>query len=559
MRVRVVRRGRGAYPASAQRPITTTLPTAPAAVMLWDTTGRLPVLALDFDAKHGHGPRSTEHDAHDALRLLTETGLKPVADRSPSGGWHIYARLPQPAAAWEVRQTATALTRRWPTLDPSPLLNPAHGCLRPPGSTHPTGGHQRLLGPLTAAVSAFTAPPPADAWQRLRDRVGAPTISLQPDPGELGTAAVGVTRRTIAADADTLARTGTHPRRDFASPSEARYSVICSAVAAGWELADVEAALRTTWTWLHASYGTKHHSALLRDWRKAKNQRTRNLRQKTVRSPDTSQHRPQAHAPTPVLTNDDPHLLLRKFTTHTREHARRHHYSPVLRAVLAALTWAGHVQGRTLINVGVRALAEQAGLHFDTVAGALHTLADDGLIMRLSTGRGPDADLWRLNTELAEHARPARGRRVALRPVFRTLGGHRAGEIYELLRETHHPLHVRDIVTTLGYPRQRVHETLQLLAGFQLATVEPHTGWTLGPANPDTLARQLGGWQHWHDQHHRHTQQRAHWRAWLQRHRPPTISTDQLILDELDAALPEPDWIAEYATGTSPPRHSAVS
>ena len=566
MRLLVTRKGRAAYPATAQRPLADRLPATPAAVMLWDHTRRLPVLALDFDAKNGHGPRTAQRDAQDALRLLSEIGLHPVADRSPSGGWHVYARLPHPAAAWDVRQVATALGRRWPSLDPSPLLNIDHGCIRPPGSPHKTGGYQRLTGSLQDAVTALRADPDPQAWARLRDRTGAAHTAPDTAPADqLGTAAVGVTRRQIAVAADTLARTGQHPHRGFDSPSEARYSVICSAVAAGWALADVETALQGTWTWLRDSYGTKHRSALLRDWRKAQNQRTQNVGKRTVRIPNTSQQIHRGGTPNPVLPDsDDIHLALRRFTTYTRHHARAHGHSPVLRAITESVIWAGHVQGRTLINIGVRALAEQAAVSFVTVAAALHTLAEDGLIQRLSTGRGPDADVWRLNTELADHHRPARGRRVGLRPVFRILGRHLAGEVYESLKDATGALTAREIALQLGYSRQRVTEALQLLAGWRLATVTPHTGWTLGPADPTELARRLGGWTDWHNQHTRHQQQRAHWRAWLERHRSPTIDPGQLLIDEIDAALnaDEHAWIAEYANGTSPPepaRHAATS
>ncbi len=464
-------------------------------------------------------------------------------------------------AAWEVRQVAVALSRRWDTLDPSPLLNVDHGCIRPPGAPHPRGGYQRLVGPLTDAVTALSTLPDPQAWARLRDRIGAATVVPDlPTPDELGTAAVGVAHRRIAAAADTLARTGTHPHRGFDSPSEARYSVICSAVAAGWTLANVEVALRDTWVWLRTSYGTKHHSALLRDWRKARNQRTQTVGRRTVRIPDTSQQDTQGGRAAP-LVSDDPHLALRRFTTHCRHHARSHHHSPTLRAVLEGLVWAAHVQGRVLVNIGVRSLAEQAALSYTTVADALHTLAEDGLIQRLSTGRGRDADVWRLNTELAERARPARGRRVGVRPVFRTLGGHRAGEVYELLREAHESLPTGTIARTLGYDRQRVHEVLQLLAGWQLAVSIPHQGWILGPADPTALARRLGGWADWHDQHQRHTRQRAAWHDWLERHRSPTIPTGQLVLDEFAAVMPDDDaWIAEYASGISPPlAHSRQS
>jgi len=567
MRLLVTRKGRAAYPATAQRPLTAGLPKTPAAVMLWDHTRRLPLLALDFDAKNGHGPRTAARDAQDAVRLLSEIGLHPVADRSPSGGWHVYARLSHPAAAWDVRQVATALGRRWPSLDPSPLLNIDHGCIRPPRPPPKTGGYQRLTGPLHDAETALRAEPDRQAWARLRDRTGAAHTAADTAPADqLGVAAVGITRRQISVAADTLARTGQHPHRGFDSPSEARWSVICSAVAAGWNLADVEAALQGPWSWLRDSYGTKHRSALLRDWRKARNQRTQNFGKRTVRIPNTSQQIHRGGTPHPVLPDTpDIHLALRRFTTYTRHHARTHGHSPILRAITESVIWAAHVQGRTLINIGVRALAEQAAVSHVTAAAALHTLAEDGLIQRLSTGRGPDADVWRLHTELAHHHRPARGRRVGLRPVFRVLGRHLAGEVYETLRTATGPLTAREIALELGYDRQRIYEALQLLAGWHLAVVRSHVGWTPGPADPAALARRLGGWADWHNQHTRHTTQRAAWRAWLERHpSSPTVDPGQLLIDEIDDVLAHDTdaWIAHYATGPSPPagaHHSPAS
>ncbi len=563
MRLMVRQNGRAAYPAGAQRPLSPQLPNAPAAVMLWDRTRRLPMLALDFDAKNGHGPRSTERDAQAALQLLAEVGLHPVADRAPTGGWHVYARLPQPAAGWEVRQLATALGRLWPTLDPSPLLNPEHGCIRPPGSAHRTSGYQRLAGPVAEAVAALTRTPAAEGWKRLRDRVGATHIQTPAAdfPAEMTRAAVGACRRSINATADQLARTGQHPTREFPSPSEARFSVIRSAVNAGWSLSDVDLALRGPWAWLRTSYGSKHHSALARDFHKARNQRTHELRKRTVRISDTSQPVTQGGSPSRFLPgSDDPHLALRKFTTHTRNHRRHRGYSPRLRAVLDAVIWAGHVQGRIYVNVGVRSLAEQSGVHYDTVACALHELAADGLLVRISTGRGRDADVWRINVELGHGQRPARGRRVGLRRVFRVLGGHLVGEVYEALVESPTPLQTGDLARILGYDRRRVYEALLLLGGWDLASSSQHLGWTVGAADPTALARRLGGWDDWKQQHDHHQAQRAMWRTFLERHREPQVPSGQLLLDELEAAAPDSQtWIEEFASGTSPPEATVIT
>lgn len=556
MRVLVRRKNRATYPETAQRPLSPAVPTIPAAVMVWDATGRLPVLALDLDAKNGHGPRQATADAVKAVDLLTEVGLYPVADRGPTGGWHVYARLPQPAAAWEVRQVVAALGAFLPSLDPGPLTNPVHGCIRPPGSVHKTGGHQRLVGRLDEAVAAFTTDPAADSWQRLCERINAAEAQPEPDPAPhaVASAVVGARRRRIAGAADTLARTGTHPARSFASPSEARFSVVCHAVNAGWGLADIENAMRTDWTWLKCSYGNKHHTALARDFTKAKKRRSKQRVDRPVRISDTSRHNSQRGVPT-LLNGDDVHLALRRFTTHARQHSRNNDFSPTLRAVLNAVIWAGHVQGRLLVNVGVRSLAEQAAVHFDTVALMLHELADRGLITRVTQARGIDADVWRINIELGEGHRPARGRRVGLRPVFRTLGGHLVGEVYETLVDAVDPLAVADLTRTLGYDRRRIHEALLLLAGWDLARTSSE-GWIRGQANPDALAKRLGGYDHWKAQHDLHVSQRADWAARLEhlRNRPVEQAPGQLDWDaEFAAVAPGVDeWIEAFAGGSPP-------
>lgn len=560
MRTLVRRKAHAAYPETAQRPLSATPPTVPAAVMLWDATGRLSVLALDLDAKNGHGPRTAESDAMTAMTLLREVGLHPVADRGPTGGWHVYARLPQPAAAWQVRQVVAALRTLLPSLDPGPLTNPVHGCIRPPGSAHKTGGHQRLVGSLEAAVDAFTTAPEASAWKRLCERTGAYEMppAADPAPPTIAAAAVGIRRRHIAAAADALATTGTHPGQSFKSPSEARMSVICHAVNAGWGLADIEHGMRTKWSWLKRSYGAKHHTALARDFTKAKRRRSQERVQRPVRISDTSPHNSQRGAP----QGDDVHLVLRRFTTYARDHSRVNDYAPTLRAVLNSVIWAGHVQGRVLINVGVRSLAEQAAVHFDTVASMLHTLAADGLITRVTRAHGVDADLWRINVELGEHHRPARGRRVGLRPVFRALGGHLAGEVYEMLHDAVHPLTIADLVARLGYDRRRVHEAVALLAGWDLAS-RRDAGWACGGADPDRLARQLGGYDDWKAQHDLHVTHRATWLARIKhlRQHPDSPLPGQADWDaEFEVAAPaDHAWIAAFAGGSPPHMDDATA
>ncbi len=554
----VRRNGRSAYPATSQRPLSSTPPVAPAAVMLWNNQQQLPVLALDFDAKNGHGPRTASADANAALQLLTKAGLYPFADRSPVGGWHVYAPLPTPQPADQVLLVVTALAQRLPSLDVGPLANPLHGCIRPPGSAHKTGGFQRLVHSHHEVVLALTSRPRPDAWTRLRQELVAELRATPPPTAAADSpAAAGIRRRRMAEAAEQLAVTGQHPARAFKSPSEARFSVMCHAVNAGMTLADVHCALRDRWAWLRTSYGTKHHTALARDFTKAKQQRTTALLSRHVRPSDTSLHNTQRGAhPTVEL---DVHLALRRFRTFARHHSRTAGYSPTLRAVLTSLLWAGHVQGRILINTGIRSLAEQAGVHYDTVASMLHQLATDGLITRISRAHGPDADVWRINVELATQHPPASGRAGGLRRVFRVIGGHLVAEVYETLPDspTADLPSSMELATDLGYDRRRVHEALRVLAGWGLA--EQASGrWHRGPADPHSLSHQLGGEDDWAAQHALHQRQRQAWTARL-KHLHTTVPVrvrGQLQWEaEFDLVEPQDAWVEDFAGGSPPASH----
>jgi hypothetical protein len=542
MRMLVRRKGRPVYPASTQRPLSDQLPATPAAVMLFDATGRLRCLALDLDAAT-HGPQQVIEDAADAVQLLTEAGLRPFVDVSPSGGRHIYAVLPQPVPAHEVAQVATALKRQLPSLDTSPLLNPAHGCIRPPGAVHKDGGHQRLLTPVATVRKALTAAVPGEAWRTLRQTLHADRIDIAPPPATAeSAAATGIRRRGLATDYDELARTGRHPTRTYASPSEARMAVIGAAVRAGWGLTDLEHAVTGTWTWLHASYtgkyGNRWRSRVGKEFVKAKNTRGEHLCRRHVRDSDTSQRETRG-APPPSRTlpltgaAGDPYLLLRKFFTFATDYARRHRFTPTQRSVLRAVVWVGQVQGGLIINAGCRSLAEQAGCHFDTVAATLHELASHGLVSRVREASGTEADLWQLHVELAEQHRPVRGHIRGLHPAFRVIGGHDTAEIHHELQHSPTPVTAAALATRLGYPTSRTHEQLRLLAGWNLAVRSVH-GWQAGPADLDALSQRLGGHDAWQAQHDRHVAQRERWR--------------DLLVSRGEAPLAgQLDWDAEFA------------
>lgn len=101
----------------------------------------------------------------------------PVAS-GPGHGRHVWTRCRQEIPARLVKRIADALTgangRRplCPTLDPGPLLNPATGCLRAPGSPHRGGDHSRLLEHTPdEAIAVLAEGAPLAAYQQLAERL----------------------------------------------------------------------------------------------------------------------------------------------------------------------------------------------------------------------------------------------------------------------------------------------------------------------------------------------------------------------------------------------------
>jgi DNA-binding MarR family transcriptional regulator len=131
------------------------VPDGPFAVYL-ARDGRYFALAFDLDAKSGSAAARTSArcDATALARMLTAAGIRFVeAASGPSGGRHLLATFPEGLPAGFVGRLARHLARSvTPTLDPTPLCNPATGAIRPPGAPHSAGGRSTLLTPPAAAL-----------------------------------------------------------------------------------------------------------------------------------------------------------------------------------------------------------------------------------------------------------------------------------------------------------------------------------------------------------------------------------------------------------------------
>lgn len=156
------------------------LPGQPAAVLVYGSDGTARCVSLDFDVSRG-GQGHVEADVERLTGLLGRCGAGWFADRSPSGGRHVYVPLAVPVGFVQVRQVALALRLLLPSLDVSPLVNLTAGCIRPPGARHRTGGWQTLDGSLTAAARLVGAPNGPQVWAALLEHLAPQLDTLALD------------------------------------------------------------------------------------------------------------------------------------------------------------------------------------------------------------------------------------------------------------------------------------------------------------------------------------------------------------------------------------------
>lgn len=125
-------------------------PRIPWAMYLAREDGRYAYLCFDFDSSRGNAPYDAARFSH-WLDELNITHL--VCASGPTGGRHVWIGMADAIDADPVRDLALLAAQLLPSLDPTPLTNPATGCVRPPGAPHRLGGVSVARGPLSALTS----------------------------------------------------------------------------------------------------------------------------------------------------------------------------------------------------------------------------------------------------------------------------------------------------------------------------------------------------------------------------------------------------------------------
>ncbi|OAZ41445.1 hypothetical protein A9Z40_01850 [Microbacterium arborescens] len=118
-------------------------------------------LCFDLDSSRGNAP----YDAGKLALWLEELNIPHLlCESGPNGGRHVWIGMAEAVDAGTVRTVAQLASQLLPSLDPTPLLNPATGCVRPPGAPHRLGGASTARGPLSALLHL---PVPSEAIAAL--------------------------------------------------------------------------------------------------------------------------------------------------------------------------------------------------------------------------------------------------------------------------------------------------------------------------------------------------------------------------------------------------------
>ncbi|MEU5761295.1 hypothetical protein [Nocardia sp. NPDC047648] len=561
------------------RTLTRKLPDQPAAVPIY-RDGRTRLLALDFDSTRD-STAAVDRDVERCLGWIREAGGRAITDHSTSGGRHILIPLPlgDTLDLAQAESLVRALAARLPSLDITPMLNPATGCITPPGSRCKQGGYRRLDGSLDNAAETLTIRSAPGFVARLHhllagtehdaytaraacatpralcaDGRTARDMQLWEGEGERARLRAKYRRRSpLSATVEAFARDGAAPtdgrwttRAGRLDRSAARQSVLAAAVVRGYSYLDVRAELPAAgggWRGFadaYRRYGRGAQAAMYRDWISACRWAEQTVPEFLPAAHKTKDTGGLPGGPGLGLAA---HLQKRWLAAAASWVHAQWPRSPrrwTVLAVLQALAWASAVGGQLargvpVVEFGGRSLSLAAGdLPESTVWGVLRELRElpGAPIFRIRPGQGLLADRYALVTPHhgVRPIRPAEAqtRRTRVEPVhpaWSVLGLHCRG-LYELV--TRDGLTIpTDVFAATCISSSAGYNALAALTTAGLLT---HTH---GRLQPGTTS--LDDVAHAHGLHHRriehltrHHQDRAAWKQWLNQHTAPSRSHGRL-------------------------------
>ncbi|MEO6701009.1 MAG: hypothetical protein ABI140_10695 [Jatrophihabitantaceae bacterium] len=479
-------------------------PALPAAVRTYDAAGDTRCVSFDLDCKKKASRATVLRDCERLTGWLAEAGCSFLVDESVSGGRHVYVLLDHALSFAEVAPLARRLRQSGalPSLDPGPLLNMTDGCIRPPGSPHRLGGHQRLITALrqaeaalnrrtsSAAWSAFVAQLPEPAETRLDIDLHAPAAGASLDLGP---------RRPLAETYLAIATTGIYPPERYPSPSEARGAVVLHALCYGWSPADITAEVRAgRWPGLaqlyRARYSHYREQALAGDIRRAQ----AHLAENGLQRIHTSAPRSRARGASSTR------IHLRRWTAALNlaiEGGRwESQKSYSIELVLLALGDAARRTQTIYPAFGVRHLSMGTGTVVEpsSVAKILKALAgeDDPFVLLIESDRGLDPDVYELRIPdayleqlPADHELPPAP--IGVHPAFSLLP-RTAYRLYTRLEAAGEALTPAELAQAASMPLRTVYATVNELDKAGLLRRRAGRAWTLTRRSLTRYARLNG-------------------------------------------------------------------
>lgn len=532
-------------------PVSGSQPVTPWAVHLTDPQHRFRLLCFDLDARPA--PQTAERDCALLSHLLTASSIEHVVCASgPTGGRHVWIALAEPIDASLVADLAHLLKAWLPSLDTAPLVNPKTGSARPPGAPHRLGGTSQVLsGSLTSLIGPRVATRDVETLLRvLATKATTAMLARQPDTPTMSVVVTGGRPHLTGARRELSALHRSLLDAPPAGDSSAvLWRILCAAVAARWQFADVLGLLDRP--------GLEHARTLNTAGRRlarpvsGPSSPREVLRRQWDRAVTSVSRMPPTR---PVVDEGDPTFDARAGAVADLVDAVQR------RADLAPGRWRGRrglAQRRVLdvlclfhlhavrseVEADVRRIALTGGLDRETARRALLALADDGWIRRTRPAIGTRAAIWTIDPHASIHTPTTRALsqgnprppttgaalraaatnhltdrlQAAAHDVFAPTGGLglEAGSAYSRLTEPHTTI---ALAQSMGWDGATTEHHLHRLAAVGLVT-RLCDGWTrTGEQHRDEAASQLGTSGRNQQRAELYQLERALWAWWLAEH-----------------------------------------